>query len=76
MSSTLPPLPQEDLDHVLLHTRDLWETARGQRFFITGGTGVFRMWLFETCAHIKETIGFDVPTTILIKLPGKYFKFL
>jgi len=30
-----PPLPREDLDHVLARTRELWSELRGQSVFIT-----------------------------------------
>ena len=39
-----------DLDHILAHTVDLWEEMRGQRIFVTGGTGLFGCWLFS---HLK-----------------------
>ncbi len=37
-----------DLDHVLSHTEPLWGPVRGERFFLTGGTGFVGTWLIET----------------------------
>jgi dTDP-glucose 4,6-dehydratase len=74
MSSTLPPLPQDDLDHVLLHTRDLWETARGQRFFITGGTGFIGIWLLETFLAANEHFSLQARATVLSRNPAAFLR--
>ena len=67
-----PPLPQEDLAHVLAHTRALWAEARGGRFFITGGTGFFGMWLLESFAHANDGLQLGMSAVVLTRDPAAF----
>lgn len=72
MSAALPPLPVEDLDHVLAHTGKLWAGARGATFFITGGTGFFGMWLLESLARANDTLALGLRATVLTRDPAAF----
>ncbi|MCE2693000.1 MAG: NAD(P)-dependent oxidoreductase [Verrucomicrobiaceae bacterium] len=65
-------LPIEDLEHVLTHTRNIWEEARGQQIFITGGTGFFGRWLLETFAYINERLSLEASATVLTRDPEAF----
>lgn len=61
-----------DLDHVLAHTRGLWEELRGQRIFITGGTGFFGCWLLESLVWAIEHGALETEAVVLTRDPKKF----
>jgi dTDP-glucose 4,6-dehydratase len=72
MPQSVKPLPLEDLEHVLEHTREFWSEASGKSFFITGGTGFFGMWLLESFAHINDQLALGMRATILTRDPAAF----
>ncbi len=65
-------ISSDDLDEVLNATAPLWEEMRGQRIFITGGTGFFGCWLLETFCHINRRLGLDARATVLTRSPETF----
>ena len=58
-----------DLDHVLAHTDGLWDELRGQRIFITGGTGFFGCWLLESFAWANAKLDLKAQAVVLSRHP-------
>lgn len=64
----------DDLDHVLYHTRDVWDQLRGQRIFITGGTGFFGCWLLESFAWASDKLNLEASALVLSRDPESFKK--
>lgn len=72
MSITDRPLPTADIDHVLSHGTAAFESLRGARVFVTGGTGVFGTWLLETFAAADRAYGLDARAVVLTRNPASF----
>ena len=68
-----PPLPKEDLEHVLEHTRPLWEQLPGGRIFVTGATGFFGVWLLETFAYANSALNLGASLVGLSRDPAAFY---
>jgi dTDP-glucose 4,6-dehydratase len=63
------PIATRDLEHILSHTRELWEGARGKRIFLTGATGFFGAWLLESLAYCDRVLRLGMSATVLSRRP-------
>ena len=61
-----------DLEHILACTPGLWEELRGQRLFLTGGTGFFGCWLLESFAWANDRLGLDASVLVLTRDPAAF----
>jgi nucleoside-diphosphate-sugar epimerase len=56
-----------DLDYVLKLTGSLWEELRGQRIFITGGTGFLGSWLLESFSWANKRFALNAQAFVLTR---------
>jgi nucleoside-diphosphate-sugar epimerase len=61
-----------DLEHILLRTEPLWEEARDQRIFVTGGTGFIGRWLLESFAWANDRLALGAEMLVLTRDPAAF----
>jgi dTDP-glucose 4,6-dehydratase len=64
----------DDLNLVLARTENLWPELRGQRIFITGGTGFFGRWLLESFAWANTHLNLKAEAVVLTRNPSAFSK--
>ena len=64
----------EDLNLVLAQTEGLWEELRGQRLFITGGTGFFGCWLLESLLWANARLNLRSSAVVLTRDPQAFHR--
>lgn len=65
-------LPPQDLDHILSHTRELWEDLRGRSIFLTGGTGFVGTWLLESLLWAHDKLDLCMSVAVLTRNPERF----
>jgi len=58
---------KEDLDHILVHIKGLWNELRDKRIFMTGGTGFFGCWFLESFVRANEKLKLNASMVVLTR---------
>src|SRR5207248_1604038 len=65
---------QQDIDTVVAACDPVWQSLRGARLFITGGTGFIGCWMLETLCRANDTLDLGVRATVLSRNPAGFAK--
>ena len=71
-SSENHPMPANDLSDVLRLVGPDWESLRGQRLLLTGGTGIIGKWLLSSLLFANRELGLSSRVTVLSRNPRHF----
>lgn len=63
---------EQDRSHILAQTEGLWEDLRGERIFITGGTGFVGSWLLDAFCAANRAHALDARALVLTRDPERF----
>lgn len=66
------PITDNDLNHVLAHTKAFWPSLSSKKIFVTGGTGFLGKWLLETFAWANEKLKLNAEMLVLTRDPDGF----
>lgn len=64
-------ISEADLADIARRTAPLWEEMRGQRLFLTGGTGFFGQWLIASFLRINDGLKLGAELWVLSRRPQR-----
>jgi dTDP-glucose 4,6-dehydratase len=67
-------ISNSDLEELLAESEGLWESLRGARIFITGGTGFFGCWLLESFLYANRKLELKAEATVLTRDEEAFLK--
>lgn len=70
----MTPLTDNDLQWITAHAGEDTQALRGQKIFITGGTGFVGSWLVEYLCHASQLLQLDLQLTVLSRNPASFFE--
>jgi nucleoside-diphosphate-sugar epimerase len=67
-------LLSSDLDYILSRTLSIWNELKGQRIFITGGTGFLGSWILESFAWANKKLKLNSEAIVLTRDATSFLK--